>query len=586
MELEELRRRANEWLAEDPDPDTAAELRQILDRNDEAALRDRFGMRLEFGTAGLRGIIGAGPNRFNRSVVIRTTAGLARYLLDNVPDARERGVVVGYDGRRLSKEGAADAAAVLAGHGIPALVFTRLAPTPLTAFAVVHAGAAAGIMITASHNPPEYNGYKVYWGNGAQIVPPHDQGISAAIDAVGPLPRIPRLDEAEARRKGLRRDLGDEMVEAYFAAIRQLSRSQEGRDRVSIVYTPLHGVGGTFALRALREFGFQQIHPVEEQMEPDMRFPTVRFPNPEEPGALDLALDLARKRQATLVLANDPDADRLAVAVRRPDGSYRQLSGNQIGVLIGGYLMRRDTEGERAVVTTIVSTPMLGEMARAFGVRYDAVLTGFKWIANRAMEMRRESGARFLFGFEEALGYSIGEVCRDKDGISAAALFAEIAAEAAARGSDPLDELESLYRRFGLYLSRQHSVTMQGIEGSERIARIMETFRRHPPASIAGRPVRTIRDYRTGVVTHTDGSPGERLRLPSSNVLAFELEGGTRVTARPSGTEPKIKYYFDLREPVSASEPIEEAERRATALLDALERDFVRQAAEAAGLEP
>lgn len=579
-----LRTAAEQWLAEDPDPSTRAELQQLLDRGDEATLRDAFGARLEFGTAGLRGVIGPGPNRFNRSVVIRTTAGLAAYLLDHVPDAKQRGVVVGYDGRRLSRESARDTAAVLAGHGIPARVFREYAPTPLTAFAVTHVGAAAGVMITASHNPPEYNGYKVYWSNGAQIIPPHDEGISAAIDGIGPLASVRRMEEEEARRAGLYHDLGDEVVEAYFAAIRALSRSDAGRADLSIVYTPLHGVGGALALRAFRAYGFAKVHVVEEQMEPDGRFPTVRFPNPEEPGALDLALALARKTGADLVLANDPDADRLAAAVRRPDGSFRQLTGNQIGTVLAAYLMERDRGGgERLVISTIVSTPMVGEMAKAMGVGYDEVLTGFKWIANRAMELEAKKGARFLFGFEEALGYSVGAVCRDKDGISAAAIFAELAADAKSRGRNVVDELEDLYRRFGLYLSRQHAATMKGAEGQQQIARIMERFRREPPRSIGGLRVLRIRDYQTGTVTGADGSAAGRLDLPASNVLAFELEGGTRVIARPSGTEPKIKYYFDLREEVRAGEAIDEAERRATARLDALEADFVQQAEAAAG---
>ena len=579
-----LRTAAEQWLAEDPDPDTRAELQQLLDRGDEATLRDAFGARLEFGTAGLRGVIGPGPNRFNRSVVIRTTAGLAAYLLETVPDAKERGVVIGYDGRRLSRESAVDAAAVLAGHGIAAKVFQELAPTPLTAFAVTHVGAAAGVMVTASHNPPEYNGYKVYWSNGAQIVPPDDKGISAAIDRIGPLGSVARMEEDEARRIGLWRDLGDEVITAYFAAIRALSLSNAGREQLGIVYTPLHGVGGALASRAFREFGFRKVHVVEEQMKPDGLFPTVRFPNPEEPGALDLALALAKEKNADIVLANDPDADRLAVAARRPDGSWRQLSGNQIGIVLGGWLMERDRGGgERVVISTIVSTPMVGEMAKAFGVGYDEVLTGFKWIANRAMDLRRTKGARFLFGFEEALGYSVGEVCRDKDGVSAAAVFAEIAADAKSRGRDVVDELEDLYRRFGLYLSRQHAATMRGAEGQQQIARIMDRFRTEPPTAIGGLQVLRIRDYENGTIRNADGSAAGSLDLPASNVLAFELEGGTRVTARPSGTEPKIKYYFDLREEVQSGEAIDAAEERATARLDALEQDFVRLAQAAAG---
>lgn len=578
-----LREEAERWMAEDPDPATRSELLGLLQAGDEAALRDRFGARLAFGTAGLRGVIGAGPNRFNRSVVIRTTAGLAHYLLRELPDAKERGVVVGFDGRRLSRESAADAAAVLAGHGIPALVFEGFAPTPLAAFAVRHLGAAAGVMITASHNPPEYNGYKVYWANAAQIVPPHDHGIAAAIDQVGALADVQRLEEKEARAAGLHRDLGEEVAEAYLREVAALDRGGQGRESLRVVYTPLHGVGGPLALRALRTHGFVNVHPVREQMQPDPAFPTVRFPNPEEKGAMDRSLALASTVQAELVLANDPDADRLAAAVRLPDGGYRMLSGNQIGAILAGWLMERDTEGERLVISTIVSSPMVGVMAREMGVHYDEVLTGFKWIANRAMERERKEGLRFLFGFEEALGYSVGTVCRDKDGIGAAAVFAELAADARARGRSVLDELADLYRRFGVWLSRQHAVTMAGSRGQQQIAQLMESFRKAPPTTIGGLAVERIRDYREKTVKTPGGDAIGTLDLPASNVLAFDLAGGTRVIARPSGTEPKIKYYFDLQEPVSAGETVVTAERRAAARLDELERDFVARASAASG---
>ena len=578
-----LREDAERWMAEDPDPATRNELAGLLQAGDEAALRDRFGTRLQFGTAGLRGVIGAGPNRFNRSVVIRTTAGLARYLLREVPDAKERGVVVGYDGRRLSRESASDAAAVLAGHGIPARVFDEFAPTPLTAFAVRHLQAAAGVMITASHNPPEYNGYKVYWANAAQIVPPHDKGIAATIDEAGPLAGVERVEEEEARERGLYLDLGDEVASAYLREVQALSLGGKGRDPLRVVYTPLHGVGGPLALRALRNHGFNNVYPVEDQMRADPAFPTVRFPNPEEEGAMDHALALATTLQADVVLANDPDADRLAAAVRLPDGGYRMLTGNQIGAILAGWLMERDTEGERLVISTIVSSPMVGVMARELGVHYDEVLTGFKWIANRAMEREQKEGLRFLFGFEEALGYSVGTICRDKDGIGAAAVFAELAADARSRGRSVLDELADLNRRFGVWLSRQHAVTLPGSSGKQRIAQLMEGFRQAPPKTIGGLAVERIRDYREKTIRAPDGASLGTLDLPASNVLAFDLEGGTRVIARPSGTEPKIKYYFDLQEPVSGGETVPVAERRALARLDELERDFVALADRAAG---
>jgi phosphomannomutase len=571
MDLQESARR---WMAEDPDPETRAELAGILERGDQRELAERFGSRLEFGTAGLRGILGAGPNRMNRVVVLRTTAGLAAYLNANVPDVGRRGVVIGYDGRKLSPQAAEDAAAVLAGAGIPALVFRRFAPTPLTAFAVRHLNAAAGIMITASHNPAEYNGYKVYWGNGAQIIPPHDGGISAAIEAVGPVTDIPRLGEHEAHARGLHRWLGEDVEGAYLEAVAKLSIAEGGRDRVTIVYTPMHGVGGELAVRALSQAGFNRVHVVEEQMDPDPNFPTVRFPNPEEPGAMDLALALAARVKADLVIANDPDADRLAVAVRRGEKTV-QLTGNQLGVLMAGHLLLRDPRppGDRLVITTIVSSPMLGRMARDLSVRYDEVLTGFKWIANRAMELEARTGTRFVFGYEEALGYSVSTVCRDKDGIGAAAVVAEMAADAKERGTDLLGDLEELYRRFGVHVSRQHSVTMPGSEGQERIRTTMARFRERPPASVGELPVEVVRDYQRGVAIR--GGTEEALELPRSNVLAWELGGGSRITLRPSGTEPKIKFYFDLRETVRPGESVVEAEARAGARLDVLQAAFL-----------
>jgi len=558
---EELRRLASAWAAEDPDPATRLEVTTLLQRDDVEGLRERFGSRLEFGTAGIRGILGAGPNRMNRMVVMRTTAGLAAYLKAKVPDAARRGVVVGYDARHLSLQASQDVASILAGHGIPALVFPDFAPTPLTAFAVRHLGAAAGVMITASHNPPEYNGYKVYWSNGAQIVPPHDRGISEAIDRVGPLASIPRMEEKDARAKGLWRDIDGETTRAYLESVARQSVTSDGKDLVEIVYTPLHGVGGALALRALREHGFTKLHVVQEQFDPDPDFPTVRFPNPEEAGAMDLAIALAQRTGANLVLANDPDADRLAVAVPDPRGGYRLLSGNEIGLLFTEYLLANDPrEGERLVLSTIVSTPGARAIAEHHGARYDEVLTGFKWIANRAMEIEAETGARFVLGFEEALGYSIGTTCRDKDGIGAAVIFAELAAHAAARGRTILDELESIWRTHGLYLSRQHSVTLEGEEGKARIDAIMEGLRKDSPLAIDGKRVVLGRDYREGV--ERDARTGEvrELSLPSSNVLSFFLEDGTRIIARPSGTEPKIKYYVDVRVDVAPDVSIAEAE--------------------------
>ncbi len=564
-------------MNDDPDPETRAELEKLLAAPDPQAtdLADRFAGTLEFGTAGLRGVIGAGPNRMNRAVVLRTTWGLAEHLLAAVPDVKERGVVIGYDGRRLSPELAEDTACVLAARGIPALVFTDFAPTPLTAFAVKHLHAAAGVMVTASHNPPEYNGYKVYWGNGAQIIPPIDAQIASAILRAPAAKDVPRLELAEAKAKRLVRTLGDDVARAYLDAVRGLGARRDGDRALTIVYTPMHGVGDALARKALAESGFTRVTSVPEQQKPDGRFPTVAFPNPEEKGAMDLAFALARKERADLVLANDPDADRLAVAI--PDAAspsgYLQLTGNQVGVLFGHYLL---TEGEdagasdRLVLASVVSSPMLGAIAAALGVRYEETLTGFKWIANRAMEIEKADKRRFIFGYEEALGYTVGDLVRDKDGIGAAVVMAEIAAVSKSRGRTLKDELEAIARRFGLFVSAQVSVTRPGADGASEIRALMDRLRADPPSRVGEHAVVAVSDYQARERKTLATGAREALALPPSNVLGFALEGGARVLVRPSGTEPKIKFYFDLREVVREGEPFADAERRAAASLKAL----------------
>jgi phosphomannomutase len=573
--VSEWKAAARQWLSEDPDPTTRDELRAILTAGDEAQLAERFGARLEFGTAGLRGLLGAGPNRMNRAVVIRTTAGLAAYLLEHLPECTHRGVALGHDARRMSREFARDVAAVLAGAGIPVFAFGSLAPTPLVAFAVRELNAAAGVMITASHNPPEYNGYKVYWENGAQIIPPHDKGIAAAIAAVGPLASVALLPESVARNRRLLRPMPERVPEAYFKGVEGLCLPQNGEPAVGVVYTPLHGVGAQSASKALA--GVCRLAVVPEQAEPDGNFPTVRFPNPEEPGALDLALALARTHDADVVLANDPDADRLAVAVRH-DGAWRQLSGNEVGVLLGHHLLTRSPGGaERLVLTTIVSSPMLGVLARSLGVRYEETLTGFKWIANRAMELEQSVGARFVFGYEEALGYTTGALVRDKDGVSTARIMVELVARLKAQGRTLVDQLEALYRQYGYWVSQQHSVTLSGSDGMRRSADTMAGLRRRPPRSIGGSRVHAVRDYLRGVRTDMNEKV-EKLALPASDVLSFELSGGSRVILRPSGTEPKLKYYFDLCEPLDARESFETGRQRAQGHLRELMDDTLSTA--------
>lgn len=567
----DLLAKARSWRDADPDPETAREIDRLVDSADEAGLEDRFRAELEFGTAGLRGLLGAGPNRMNRAVVRRATAGVARHLLTTVPDAARRSVVVARDARRGSEEFALETAGVLAGHGIRVHFFVDRAPTPLGAFAVKELGAAAGVVVTASHNPPAYNGYKVYWENGAQIVPPVDSGIASEIAKAGAANEIPFLSCAEAEARGLFVPLGEGLAARYQSAIAELVlHAGEGRD-LGVVYTAMHGVGARFTLAALARAGFARVHPVPEQNEPDGAFPTVSFPNPEEPGALDLALALCEATGADVLLANDPDADRLAAGARDGDGRMRVFSGNELGVLLGAYCLTERTPrpARPLVVTTIVSSSQLGTIARDLGAAYAETLTGFKWIENRALELERTDGLTTLFGYEEALGYSVGDVVRDKDGVSAALVFADLAGWCRARGVTPWGYLEEIQRRHGLFLSAQKSVTIPGAEGAATIAAIVDGFRASPPRAVGGLAVTETRDYRAGV-------PG----LPKSNVVAYLLEGGSRVTLRPSGTEPKIKYYFELREAPHAGEPLGAAKARGEGRLAALVADFVRLAVE------
>ena len=581
--MDDLRMRALQWAENDPDPATESELRALLDLADldKTDVSDRFACPLEFGTAGLRGVLGAGPNRMNRAVVLRTTWGLAQHLLAKAPDARGRGVVIGFDGRRMSREFAEDTACVLAAAGIRAMVFDDYAPTPLTAFGVKAMGAAAGVMVTASHNPPEYNGYKVYWSNAAQIIAPMDSEIAAEIERAPFGSAVPRLSREEAQEKGLWVPVPASVERAYLDGVKKLAVHEGGDRAFAIVYTPMHGVGDRLARKAFRESGFTNVTSVPEQQEPDGLFPTVAFPNPEEKGAMDLSFALARKLQADLVLANDPDADRLAVAVPAPGSGgsstgYVQLTGNQVGVLLGHYLLteRPASPKRRIALASIVSSPMLGTIARELGVYYEETLTGFKWIANRAMDLERDEGSEFVFGYEEALGYTVGDLVRDKDGISAAVTIAEIVAWLKARGRTVLQELESISRRYGLFVSQQVSVTKKGAAGANEIRKMMDRLRATPPDRIGPLQVLAMSDLQASTRTLLADKTVTPVSLPKSNVITFDLAGRSRIIARPSGTEPKIKFYFDVREPVERGEPFHEAERRAQTTLTALAEAF------------
>ncbi len=527
------------WLAGDPDPRTREELRSLRDDGDLDELRGRFDGRLTFGTAGLRGVVGAGPMRMNRLVVRQTSAGLASYLLDEVPDAASRGVVVTYDARPDSRRFAADAAGVFAALGIRVYLTADAQPTPLGAFGVLYYRAAAGVVVTASHNPPEYNGYKVYWENGAQIIPPHDAGIAERIDtaAAGDIPCL-SLDAATA--SGLVLTAGEELIDDYCSKVLAGCNpaNEKVTKRIDVAYTALHGVGGALAQRLLLDSGLCDFQAVASQQEPDGTFPTVAFPNPEEPGAMDAVIALARERRATLACANDPDADRLAVAVRDRDGDYRMLTGDQIGVLLGSYLLGQPHDFTPIVCASMVSSGMLGTIAEAAGARFHETLTGFKWLTNVAMQ-HEDDEHRFLFAYEEALGYAVGDLVRDKDGLSALLAFTRMAAELAADGGSVLDQLESLYRRYGLFVTEQHSIATEPGQPP-----VTDMLRRAQPQEIAGRKVASIKDLESGKHTFADGTT-ETLDVYPSDVLIYYLADGARIIVRPSGTEPKVKCYYE-----------------------------------------
>ena len=535
--------RTEAWIAGDPDAETQTELAQLLKSEDWDILQERMDGVLEFGTAGIRGAVEAGSNRMNRAVVIRTTAGLSSFLKDH----RTGPVVVGFDGRTSSRTFAEDTVGVLAADGHQVRFFTTPVPTPIVAFAARSLGAAAAVVVTASHNPPADNGYKVYDSNGAQIIPPVDTQIAAAISEVGPANLVPRIDNALAGVGELATPLDlDAVYTDYRDAVAKVRTRKSGGD-VAIAYTPIHGVGWAIVNRLFSDADYPWVRVVESQRDPDGRFPTVSFPNPEEPGAMDLVKELGDRIDADLVIANDPDADRLAVALPDEDGAWLTLTGNQIGVLMADWLLEHWNGDETPIViNSIVSSPMLAAVAKAHNARFEQTLTGFKWIANAALEMEMAGQGRFVFGYEEALGYTVGPVVRDKDGMSAALVFADMACSLAEAGSTVSDRLADLYRRVGLWSSTQLSIVRPGSEGLAEIAGAMDRLGEAVPESLNGHAVVESTDYRTGAE--------QRPRwLAETPLVALDLDGGGRVLVRPSGTEPKLKIYVDLPAPAASN---------------------------------
>ena len=543
-----------EWL-ESPyfDEETKAELRGIA--GDDKEIKERFYAELEFGTAGLRGIIGAGTNRMNVYTVRKATQGLANYIAS--VNAQARGVAIAYDSRRMSPEFADVAALCLAANGIKASVFESLRPTPELSFAVRTLHCIAGINITASHNPPEYNGYKVYWEDGAQITPPHDTGIMAEVKAVTDYAKVYTMEKKEAEEKGLYQVIGKDIDDPYIEALKSQVIHQDAidaeKDQLKIVYSPLHGTGNIPARRVLKELGFTNVHVVKEQELPDGNFPTVSYPNPEADEAFTLGLKLAKEIDADLVLATDPDADRLGVRVKDKDGIYHTLTGNMSGCLLEEYELsqRKAAAGklpeDGAVVSTIVTTNMAGAIARAYGLRFIEVLTGFKYIGQQILGFEESGKGTYLFGFEESYGCLIGTHARDKDAIVATMALCEAAAYYKTQGKTLWDAMIDMYEKYGYYKDDIQSITLKGIEGLEKIQSILETLRKNPPAKIGGYQVTSARDYKLDTVRNMATGEITETGLPKSNVLYYDLTDDAWLCVRPSGTEPKVKFYYGVK---------------------------------------
>jgi phosphomannomutase len=561
--MTEILEAARVWMAGDPDPETRKALQKLIDSGDMSGLEKAMGGRLTFGTAGIRGEVGTGSNRMNRAVVIKTTRGLADYLIEKGAGLPDSPVILGFDARPSSGRFAEDASGVLAAAGIRVGFFPEVTPTPLVAYTAKHVSASAAVVITASHNPPADNGYKVYGANAAQIIPPVDTGIAAAIEKVGPAADVPRIEDVFSGSSDLVTVVPEEIYESYREEVYE-SRPNPQTSDFKIIYTPLHGVGARILNRLCAQAHHSGIITVPEQAEPDGSFPTVNFPNPEEPGALDLAISLAKKEQAGLIIANDPDADRLAAAVPSA-GEWRLLSGNELGALLGDYVLRywRDPQPP-IVVNSVVSSPMLGEIAQRRGARHEVTLTGFKWIINAGLALEERGEGRFAFGYEEALGYSIGKTVRDKDGISAALVLCDLAAEERSGERTLLDRLHDLWREVGLWVSAQHSIARTGPGGQQEIGKAVGRLAESPPSTVGGHEVISVTDYRAAAELRP-------IWLGEQDLIEIELADVGRALVRPSGTEPKLKVYVDLRgDP--GSEP-DEAHRRLTAEAAAMARE-------------
>lgn len=542
------------WLVSDAfDEETKKEL-QAID-GDDKEIKERFYKDLEFGTGGLRGIIGAGTNRMNKYTVGKATQGLANYILKNNPDGAKMGVAIAYDSRNMSPEFAERSALVLNANGIKAYVFDELRPTPELSYAVRALGCTAGIVVTASHNPPEYNGYKVYWADGAQVVYPKDKGIIGEVNAISDFSLIKTMDRKEAEEKGLFNVIGKEIDDGFIKAIKaQAVRPEEIKkaEDMVIVYTPLHGTGNKPVRRVLSEVGFKNVYVVPEQEKPDKNFSTVGYPNPEDPKAFTLAIELAKEKNAEIIVGTDPDADRIGVVIRDEKGNYDILTGNMTGALLTEYVLNgRKEKGllpeNAAVIKTIVTTEMVRAIAESYNAELIEVLTGFKFIGEKIKQFEEDHSHTFVFGFEESYGCLSGTYARDKDAVGAAMLVCEMAAYYKNRGMTLHDALEELYKKYGFYKEGVKSVTLKGIDGAEKIGKIMAYLRENTPKGFGGNKVLTVKDYKSGVFTDVATGNKSESPLPASDVLYYNLEDRAWLCVRPSGTEPKIKFYMGVK---------------------------------------
>jgi phosphoglucomutase len=569
---DEVRKRYEQWL-NDPyfDEDTKKELQDIS--GDEDEINDRFYRDLEFGTGGLRGILGAGTNRMNIYTVRKATQGLADYIISQ--NGQDKGVAIAYDSRIMSPEFAQEAALCLNANGIRSYIFPSLRPTPVLSFTVRQLHCIAGIVITASHNPREYNGYKVYWEDGAQITPPHDKNIMACVAQVSKYSSVRTMDEESARVADLYHVIGYEADDAYIAELKKQSVHPEVirqmADDFTIVYTPLHGTGNVFVRRVLKELGFNKVYTVPEQEKPDGNFPTVSYPNPESPKAFELALELAEEKDADLVLATDPDADRLGVYCKDAEhGGYISFTGNMSGVIIGEYLLREKKAtgtlpANAAVVETIVTTDMLKPVAADYGVDLIEVLTGFKYIGEQIKLFKESRSHEFVFGMEESYGCLAGTYARDKDAPVAVMLLCEAACWYKSHGKTLWDAMEDIYKKYGYYRETLSTITKTGEDGARAISAMMDKMRTEQVSELGGHRVLALRDYKTGIRRDFLSEKETKLTLPESNVLYYELSDNAWCCVRPSGTEPKIKFYMGVK-----GSSIEDADQKLEVLKKAM----------------